>query len=42
MGAHKVVGWISAVLQSPYWNSTAIFLTCDTTGGGTIMLLHPK
>lgn len=32
-GEHRVVGIINSVMQSPYWNSTAIFLTWDDYGG---------
>jgi phospholipase C len=33
LGEHRVVGIINAVMQSPYWNSTAILLTWDDYGG---------
>ncbi len=33
IGEHRVVGIINSVMQSPYWNSTAIFLTWDDYGG---------
>ncbi|MDG6901267.1 MAG: alkaline phosphatase family protein [Nitrososphaerota archaeon] len=33
LGEHAVVSAINTVMQSPYWNSTAIFLTFDDYGG---------
>ncbi len=33
VGEHRVVELINSVMRSPYWNSTAIFLTWDDYGG---------
>lgn len=33
IGEHYLVSTINAVMQSPYWNSTAIFVTWDDWGG---------
>jgi phospholipase C len=33
IGEHYAVGLINEIMQSPYWNSTAIFLTWDDYGG---------
>jgi phospholipase C len=33
VGEHYIVSTINAVMQSPYWNSTAIFVTWDDYGG---------
>jgi len=33
VGEHDVVSTINTVMQSPYWNSTAVFVTFDDYGG---------